>query len=96
MIKVNRNFIFVMDEDVYERWLEVLRRAKNRAPLSSNTDVNKRLLGLTAPDNVVTKDDIKFFQGHTAGAKNGVVAREGRPEARKGASIGKRRVNGDD
>lgn len=94
MATQNRNFQIVLEEDEYQRWLEVLRRAKGRDPRFTNTDVNKRLLGLLPPDDVVTRDDIKYFQNRVAA--NSVIAREGKPEGRKGAGKGRRRVNGDD
>lgn len=96
MAKGNRHFLIVMTEAEHERWLEVVRRARSRDATLKYTEVNRRLLGLLPPDKLVTKEDMVFFQGRTNANSNSVVAREGKPVGRKGASKGKKRVNGED
>jgi hypothetical protein len=90
------------EEDEWERYQEVLRRARERAykkKLMSETKYDKpiirRLLGLEPPDWMVTPEDLSFFQGR---AENTTVVkvRRGEPVGSSKKRGSKKRVNGND
>jgi hypothetical protein len=88
----NRNFQLILDESEYARYIEVLRKAKNHDPRLKNSAVNRILLGLAQPNKAVTRDDIKFFQGHSA--QPGVMRKAGEESTTKNDSH-RRRANGE-
>lgn len=70
-----RNFQFRMDAEQTKRWLEIWTRAKKRNQHINESEVNKRLTGLKAPDSDVTEDDRLYFLGPEAIERAEMVGR---------------------
>lgn len=91
-----------IDEDEWKRYQEVIRRAYKRAATRNELDkvkndkpVIRRLLGLERPDWIVTKDDIKYFQGSGEAKSAGENVLRGSAQGSAKKAGNKRHANGE-
>ena len=91
----NRNFQLILTEEEWENYGVIVGRAKQRNHFASNADINRRLIGLLPPDELITQEDIDFFVGKkSAGITKKVPARRVGTAPRPASRKGKRRING--
>jgi SOS-response transcriptional repressor LexA len=90
--KPHQNLSIRLQKNEFDRYVEVLRRARHRNPLSDKTRVIRELLGLEDEYSLLTLDDKAFFKGKEGevsiylGDKErdiveGLAAKESRPFA---------------